>query len=75
MEMGQFAWVEFYEELADTLLGYANNRQALLRHLSHAYAKQGFPCRRLTVQVLPRTSTHLQCSASLHEESPTLNAP
>lgn len=43
MDMGQFAWVEFYEELADTLLGYANDRRALLKHLSSAYAQAGIP--------------------------------
>ena len=52
MDMGQFAWVEFYEELADTLLGYANNRQALLRHLSHAYAQAGIP-----LPTIDRTNT------------------
>ena len=52
MDMGQFAWVEFYEELADTLLGYANNRQELLRHLSNAYAQAGIP-----LPTIDRTST------------------
>ena len=52
MDMGQFAWVEFYEELADTLLGYANNLQALLRHLSHAYSQAGIP-----LPTIDRTST------------------
>ena len=52
MDMGQFAWVEFYEELADTLLGYANNRQTLLRHLSNAYAQTGIP-----LPTIDRTST------------------
>ena len=52
MGMGQFAWVEFYEELASTLLEYANNRQALLRHLSNAYAQAGIP-----LPTIDRTST------------------
>lgn len=52
MDMGQFAWVEFYEELASTLLKYANNRQALLGHLSNAYAQAGIP-----LPTIDRTST------------------
>ena len=43
MDMGQFAWVEFYEELASALLEYANDRRALLKHLSSAYAQAGIP--------------------------------
>ena len=52
MDMGQFTWVEFYEELANTLLEYANDRPSLLRHLSNAYAQAGIP-----LPTIDRTST------------------
>lgn len=52
MDMGQFAWVEFYEELADTLLEYANDRRSLLKHLSNAYDQAGIP-----LPTIDRTST------------------
>lgn len=43
MDMGQFAWVGLHEELADPLLGYANDRRSLLRHLSNTYAQAEIP--------------------------------
>ena len=38
----QFDWVEFYQEFADKLLPYKNNRQELIAKVRQVFQKTGF---------------------------------
>lgn len=49
----QFTWIGYYTELADKLLPYRNNRQALIAKLQETYARIGMKFPKLGSEAVP----------------------